>query len=151
MSFSRVASLASAQTPKVGEKAPDFTLVTPTGASVALAKVRAKGATVLVLLRGFPGYPTVSSKYMILWNTVRTSSPKRRTSCLFTPAPQPVSNQQAKEFLAKQADLPSNVKLVVDPDCKRTIMYGLRWGAPHEIAYPSTFVLDARDRSFRKD
>ncbi len=48
--------LAAAQTPAVGAKAPDFTLQTPTGNAVDLAKERAKGTTVLVLLRGFPGY-----------------------------------------------------------------------------------------------
>jgi hypothetical protein len=25
-----------------------------------------------------------------------------------------------------------------------TNLYGLRWGAPHETAYPSTFVLDEK-------
>jgi len=50
----------------------------------------------------------------------------------------------AKEFLAKQAELPSNVFLVTDPDYKVTNQYGLRWDAPHETAYPSTFVLDMK-------
>jgi len=47
---------AAAQTPAIGSKAPDFTLETPTGNSVSLEKERVKGITVLVLLRGFPGY-----------------------------------------------------------------------------------------------
>jgi peroxiredoxin len=55
-------------------------------------------------------------------------------------------DQHAKEFLAKQADLPQNVQLVTDPDYKMTNQYGLRWDAPHETAYPSTFILDRRSK-----
>jgi peroxiredoxin len=62
---------------------------------------------------------------------------------LVYPGPPADLDQHAKEFLAKQADLPSNIKLVVDPDYKMTNLYGLRWDAPHETAYPSTFILDA--------
>ncbi len=43
-----------------------------------------------------------------------------------------------------EADLPSNITLVIDPDYKMTDLYGLRWDAPHETAYPSTFILDAK-------
>ena len=59
--------------------------------------------------------------------------------------PGPVANldEHAKEFLAQQAELPSNIKLVIDPDYKMTNLYGLRWDAPHETAYPATFILDA--------
>jgi O-acetyl-ADP-ribose deacetylase (regulator of RNase III) len=34
--------------------------------------------------------------------------------------------------------LPSNIVLVTDPDYTVTNLYGLRWDAPHETAYPST-------------
>jgi peroxiredoxin len=50
----------------------------------------------------------------------------------------------AKEFLEKQAELPANIVLVTDPDYTVTNRYGLRWDAPHETAYPSTFVLDKK-------
>lgn len=46
------------------------------------------------------------------------------------------------EFLAKQNPLPSNLSLVIDPDYTFTNLYGLRWDAPHETAYPSTFLID---------
>jgi peroxiredoxin Q/BCP len=42
--------------------------------------------------------------------------------------------------------LPPNVTLVTDPDYKVTNLYGVRWNAPEETAYPSTFVLD-KDRT----
>jgi peroxiredoxin len=35
---------------------------------------------------------------------------------------------------------------VVDPDYTFTNAYGLRWDAPRETAYPSTFVIDRARR-----
>jgi peroxiredoxin Q/BCP len=59
---------------------------------------------------------------------------KKVTVVLVYPEPPADFDQHAKEFLAKQSDLPPNTKLVN--------LYGLRWDAPHETAYPSTFILD---------
>jgi peroxiredoxin Q/BCP len=137
--------MAAAQTPAVGAKAPDFTLQTPTGAFVILAKVRAKGTTVLVLLRGFPGYQCpycVKQVHDFVEHSADFAARKANVVLVY-PGPPADLDQHAKEFLAKQADLPSNIKLVIDPDYKMTNMYGLRWDAPHETAYPSTFILDA--------
>jgi thioredoxin-dependent peroxiredoxin len=53
-------------------------------------------------------------------------------------------DQHAKDFLAKQAELPPNIVLVTDPDYTVTNLYGLRWNAFHETAYPSTFILDKK-------
>ena len=140
-----VVGIAAAQTPAVGAKAPDFTLQSPTGVSVNLAKERAKGTTVLVLLRGFPGYQCpycVKQVHDFVEHSADFAS--RKTNVLLVyPGPPADLDQRAKEFLAKQADLPPNIKLVVDPDYKMTNLYGLRWEAPHETAYPSTFILNA--------
>jgi peroxiredoxin Q/BCP len=137
--------MATAQTPASGAKAPDFTLQTPTGSTVKLAKERAKGTTVLVVLRGFPGY---QCPYCIkqVHDFVKHSADfaaREANVLLVYPGPPADIDQRAKEFLAKQVDLPSNITLVVDPDYKMTSVYGLRWNAPHETAYPSTFILDA--------
>jgi len=137
--------MAAAQTPAVGAKAPDFTLQTPTGAFVILAKERAKGTTVLVLLRGFPGYQCpycVKQVHDFVEHSADFAARKANVVLVY-PGPPADLDQHAKEFLAKQADLPSNIKLVIDPDYKMTNLYGLRWDAPHETAYPSTFILDA--------
>ena len=135
---------AVAQTPAVGTKAPDFTLDTPTGNPVSLAKERAKGTTVLVLLRGFPGYQCpYCVKQVHDFVEHSTDFAGRKVNVLLVyPGPPADLDQHAKEFLAKQSDLPPNVKLVIDPDYKMTNLYGLRWDAPHETAYPSTFILD---------
>jgi len=47
---------AQAQIPAQGETAPDFTLQTKTAQSVRLSAQSEKGTTVLVFLRGYPGY-----------------------------------------------------------------------------------------------
>jgi len=138
--------MAAAQTPALGAKAPDFTLQTPTGASVTLAKERATGITVLVVLRGFPGYQCpycVKQVHDFVEHSADFAAQKAKVLLVY-PGPPAALDQHAKEFLAKQADLPSNIKLVIDPDYKMTNQYGLRWDAPHETAYPSTFILDAK-------
>ena len=137
--------LAAAQTPAVGAKAPDFTLQTPTGNAVDLAKERAKGTTVLVLLRGFPGYqcPYCVKQVHDFVEHSADFATKKVNVVLVYPGPPADLDQHAKDFLAKQADLPANIKLLIDPDYKMTNLYGLRWDAPHETAYPSTFILDA--------
>jgi peroxiredoxin Q/BCP len=138
-------AVATAQTPAVGAKAPDFTLQTLTGTPITLAKERAKGTTVLVLLRGFPGYqcPYCERQVHDFVEHSADFAEKKTNVVLVYPGPPANLDQHAKEFLAKQADLPSNIKLVIDPDYKMTNLYGLRWDAPHETAYPSTFILNA--------
>jgi AhpC/TSA family len=46
----------SVKIPAVGAKAPDFTLLTPTGKTVTLSTEQSGHDLVLVILRGFPGY-----------------------------------------------------------------------------------------------
>jgi len=135
---------AVAQTPAVGAKAPDFTLDTPTGDSVSLAEERAKGTTVLVLLRGFPGYqcPYCVRQVHDFVEHSADFADKKVNVLLVYPGPPAELDQHAKEFLAKQPGLPPNIKLVIDPDYKMTNLYGLRWDAPQETAYPATFILD---------
>src|SRR5260370_29892170 len=48
--------LTWAETPDLGQKAPEFTLPTPEGHPLSLSEFTAKGTVVLVVLRGYPGY-----------------------------------------------------------------------------------------------
>ena len=139
---------AWAQTPGVGSKAPDFALSTPKGVSVRLSQDTTKGRTVLVLLRGFPGYqcPYCERQVHDFVEHASDFEARKANILLVYPGPPAELDQHAKEFLAKQAELPSNVKLVIDPDYKMTNLYGLRWDAPHETAYPSTFILDEQGK-----
>ncbi len=137
---------AFAETPKVGDKAPDFTLATPTGAPVQLSKHVQKSTVVLVVLRGFPGYqcPYCQKQVHDFVEHASDFAAKKATVLLVYPGPPADLDQHAKDFLAKQADLPANIILATDPDYKMTNQYELRWDAPHETAYPSTFVLDRK-------
>lgn len=137
---------AVAQVPATGAKAPNFTLLTPTGHPLSLASDTKKGTTVLVILRGFPGYqcPYCVRQVHDFVDHAPDFAAKHVNVLLVYPGPPADLDQHAKEFLAKQADLPQNIQLVTDPDYKVTNQYGLRWDAPHETAYPSTFILNRR-------
>ena len=145
--FVTAVATAGAQTPAMGSQAPDFTLLTPTGSAVHLAMETDKGTTVLVVLRGYPGYqcPYCVRQVHDFVEHSAAFAARHVHVLLVYPGPPAELDQHAKEFLAKQADLPQNIKLVVDPDYKMTNRYGLRWDAPHETAYPSTFILDKHD------
>jgi peroxiredoxin len=137
---------AFAETPGVGAKAPDFTLSTPTGKAVRMSKEQRGHELVLVVLRGFPGYqcPYCVRQVHDFVDHASDFAAKNTRVLLVYPGPPADLDQHAKEFLEKQAELPSNVVLVTDPDYAVTNTYGLRWDAPHETAYPSTFVLNKK-------
>src|SRR5690348_11227839 len=46
----------AAEPPKIGEKAPDFSLKTLDDKTVRLSDLTANGKVVLIVLRGWPGY-----------------------------------------------------------------------------------------------
>lgn len=135
-----------AQAPAVGAKAPDFTLSTPSGKAVRMSSEQRGRGLVLVLLRGYPGYqcPYCVRQVHDFVEHASDFAAKNTRVLLVYPGPPADLDQHAKEFLEKQADLPANVVLVTDPDYKVTNLYGLRWDAPHETAYPSTFLLDKK-------
>jgi thioredoxin-dependent peroxiredoxin len=139
-------ALAFAETPAVGAKAPDFALSTPTGKAIRMSRVQRGHDLVLVILRGFPGYqcPYCVRQVHDFIDHASEFKAKNTRILLVYPGPPGDLDQHAKEFLAKQTGLPSNVFLVTDPDYTVTNQYGLRWDAPHETAYPSTFILNKK-------
>ena len=138
------ATSAQGQTPAVGQIAPDFTLQTTKGQAVNLSTQTGKGTTVLIFLRGYPGYqcPFYQKQAHDFITHAADFAAKKANVLLVYPGPPADLDQHAREFLAKQAALPSNVVLVTDPDYKATNLYSLRWDAPNETAYPTTFILD---------
>lgn len=137
-------SFTVAETPDVGSKAPDFTLSTPEGVPVRLSDLTAKGRVVLIALRGYPGYQCPYCQRQAHDFQVKADkfAAQGVQLLLVYPGPPDSLDKRAQEFLAKVGTLPANFHLVIDPDYKFTNQYGLRWDAPHETAYPSTFVLD---------
>jgi peroxiredoxin len=133
----------AAQTPAVGQKALPVALSTPDGHMVRLSELTARGPVALVVLRGFPGYQCpycVKQVHDFVEHADQFAAAGLQVLLVY-PGPPTELDQHAKEFLAKQNPLPKNLHLVIDPDYGFTNSYGLRWDAPHETAYPSTFLI----------
>lgn len=134
---------APAKIPAVGDKAPDFSLMDLEGKAVSLATLNADSPVVLVVLRGYPGYQCPICSIQVGGLVSRAADLQQAHAKVVMVYPGPAENleQRAKEFL-KGKSLPDNFVYVTDPDYKFTEAYGLRWNAPRETAYPSTFVID---------
>lgn len=136
-----IAQSAVGATPKVGESAPDFSLSTMAGKSIRLSDATSKGPVVLVLLRGYPGYQCPYCNRQVQ-EFIRRSADFSGSQVIFVyPGPM----VRAREF-ATDKSMPSHFEMALDPDFKFTEMYGLRWNAPDETSYPSTFVIDAKGK-----
>lgn len=149
LAFASVLPLAAASPPTVGEKARDFTLSTPEGKHVRLSGVMAQGPVVLVVLRGYPGYqcPYCNRQVQDFIQNAQGFAGADAHVVLVYPGPAQDLGAKANEFLADKK-LPGNFDLVLDPDYEVTNLYGLRWDAPHETAYPSTFLIDKQGTIF---
>jgi peroxiredoxin len=133
----------AAAPPAVGEKALEFTLSTPEGKSVRLSDVMSKGPVVLVVLRGYPGYqcPYCNRQVQDFIQKAQGFAEAGARVVLVYPGPPQDLGARANEFLTDKK-LPDNIELLLDPGYGFTNLYGLRWDAPHETAYPSTFLID---------
>lgn len=131
--------------PKVGDKAADFTLKTIAGEEVSLAKSYAKNPVVLVVLRGWPGYqcPICTRQVSELLSQQEALKSHGAQVLLVYPGPAKQLTDHAKEFVNGK-NLPEHFAFVTDPDYTMVNAWQLRWDAPKETAYPSTFVIDRR-------
>lgn len=136
---------AAQATPNVGDKATDFTLQSLDGATVRLSDEVARGPVVLVVLRGWPGYncPFCTRQFGdYLKNAANFEKSGARVLFVY-PGPSDGLKAHADAFTAT-TPLPAGYRMLLDPGYTFTNAYGLRWNAPKETAYPSTFVLDAK-------
>ncbi len=131
----------------VGDEAPDFALL-PLGAmgvedQVSLAKQLETGPVVLVVLRGYPGYQCPACSQQVAQFVAKAKALKAASAQVLLVYPGPSDQLQTKagEFLG-ETKLPPDFTLLIDPDYDFTTQYALRWDAPNETAYPSTFVID---------
>lgn len=130
-------------TPKVGEKAHEFTLAALDGGKVSLSGQLARGPVVLVMLRGWPGYqcPFCTRQFGdYLTNADAIGKAGARVVFVY-PGPAAGLADHAKAFTEGKG-MPPVFTFLTDPDYRFTNLYGLRWDAPKETSYPSTFVLD---------
>lgn len=144
-------ALAQAQTNsaplKVGDKAPDFTLKSLDDQTVRLSELTAKGNVVLVVLRGWPGYQCpICDRQVHDFIASETAFTEAKAQLIFVyPGPANDLKAHAEEFKNwRGKQWPNEFLYVLDPDYTMVNAYGLRWDAPRETAYPSTFVLDKK-------
>lgn len=145
-------TFAQTAPPDVGQKAHDFSLRTPEGAEVRLSSLLRQGSVALIVLRGYPGYqcPYCQRQVHDFIHNASGFANAGAVILLVYPGPHADLGQRAQEALAHEP-LPANIHLVIDPDYTFTNLYGLRWNAPAETAYPSTFLLNrAGSVFFRK-
>jgi peroxiredoxin len=136
-------SVAAPLPPAVGQKAPDFELTDVMGKKVRLSSVVSTGPVVLVVLRGYPGYtcPFCTKQVHDYVQHAGDFEQAGYHVVFVYPGPPSGLDSHAKEFLA-DAQFPDSFKMLLDPGYSFTNAYGLRWDAPHETAYPSTFLLN---------
>ena len=131
--------------PKVGDQAPDFTLKTLDDQIVRLSDLTAKGKVVLVVLRGWPGYqcPICSRQVQDYIASASAFATARGRVVMVYPGPADDLKAHATEFL-KNKQWPKEFVYLTDPGFNMVNAYGLRWDAPNETAYPSTFVINEK-------
>ncbi len=132
-----------AATPTVGDRAPDFQLSNVEGKVVRLSDLTSRGPIVLIVLRGYPGYqcPYCNRQVQDFLQKAPGVSAAGVHVVMVYPGPPQDLERRATEFLSRKV-LPANFDLLLDPGYEFTSRYGLRWDAPNETAYPSSFVLD---------
>ncbi|MBI5768091.1 MAG: redoxin domain-containing protein [Verrucomicrobia bacterium] len=138
--------LRAAEVPKVGDPAPAFTLNGLDDSTVRLADFTTRGSVVLVVLRGWPGYQCpLCDRQVNEFIAARGAFAEAKTQVIFVyPGPAADLQSRAAEFRTmKGREWPAEYRYALDPDYAMVRAYGLRWDAPRETAYPSTFVIDA--------
>lgn len=144
--FAAVMALTAASVEK-GQVAPDFALRSLKGAEVRLSEELKHGPVAVVVLRGFPGYQCPLCNRQ-MQDFIKNQKMFEGERVLFIyPGPPDNLEARAKEFAADKS-LPENFDLLLDPDYKFTNSYGLRWDAPKETAYPSTYLIGKDGKVF---
>ena len=137
----------AAEPPAVGGKASDFALKTIDDLEMRLSKLTAKGTVVLVVLRGWPGYqcPICDQQVHDFIASASAFADAKVQLVFVYPGPADGLKSHAWEFKGwKGKQWPQDFIYVLDPAYTLVNAYNLRWDAPHETAYPSTFVLDGK-------
>ena len=141
--FSARSEAAASTPPKVGERAPNFTLRTLDDRAVELKTLVDQQPVVLVVLRGWPGYQCPLCARQVHDFVTKAAEFKQRGArvVMIYPGPAEQLMARADEFL-RDKQWPAEFLFLLDPDYSFTNAYRLRWDAKKETAYPSTFVLE---------
>ena len=140
--FAGVLAARAATPPQVGDDAPAFTLKTLDDQPVDFAQVSAGRTTVLVLLRGWPGYqcPFCTLQVHEYIEHAADFAARKVDIVLVYPGPADDLRAHAQEF-TKGKSWPPGFHFVLDPDYAFTNSQGLRWDQKGETSYPSTFII----------
>lgn len=138
--------------PAVGAVAKDFKLPGLGEDPVELGKLAEQGPVVVVVLRGWPGYqcPACMKQFASFAEHAKEFLELKASVVFIYPGPEEGLRGHAEEFLRGEKP-PEPFVIALDPGYKFTTIWNLRWEAPSETAYPSTFILDAQRKVlFRK-
>jgi peroxiredoxin len=126
-----------------GDNAIDFTLQSVAEEKIQLSTLNNNNPLVLIVLRGWPEYQCpVCSRQVGQFIDMADKFQKLGANVLMIyPGPSNVLKEKAQEF-TEDFTFPDNFHFALDPDYSMVNKYGLRWNAPRETAYPSTFVID---------
>lgn len=127
----------------VGDKAIDFKLKTIQGEKAQLSKLNKGNPVVLVVLRGWPEYqcPVCTRQVGGLLEVAEKFENYDAKILMVYPGPSDQLQEHAKEF-TEDFDFPKDFYFTIDPGYTMINKYGLRWDAPKETAYPSTYVIN---------
>jgi peroxiredoxin len=145
-----MSSLAAAQMspatqpapPAVGEKLRDFTLKGLDGKPITLSELNKSGPVVVIMLRGWVGYqcPICTQQVAGFFGKAEEFRAAGANVVMIYPGSADLVQGKAEEFVTGKT-IPNGFHFVIDPDLKTVTQYALRWNAPNETAYPSTFVI----------
>lgn len=129
--------------PESGDKAIAFKTTDLEGKTFEFQPDKTGRWSVLVFLRGYPGYQCPLCKRQVgeLLSKADELANARADIVFVYPGVTKELTDRSKEFLA-QTKLPTGFTLVIDRDYEVVNAYHVRWEAPRETAYPSTFVID---------
>lgn len=140
--FSGIAVAQQFNKVEMNKPALDFSLKTIQGAKLTLSEIYNHQPVVLVVLRGWPGYqcPVCTKQVGSLVDDKDKFAELGAAVLMVYPGPSDELQNHAKEF-SEDFSFPENFYFALDPDYSMINKYGLRWDAPNETAYPSTFVI----------
>ncbi|MBS1826843.1 MAG: AhpC/TSA family protein [Acidobacteria bacterium] len=132
-----------AGSPVVGESLPDFTLTSTRGKAVRLSELTAGSPVALIVLRGYPGYQCPLCQRQV-HDFVKHAAAFEEAGVKLVfvyPGPPDALDTKATQFL-QDKNFPDSFEMLLDPGYEFTNLFGLRWDAPKETAYPSTFLIE---------
>ena len=140
-----LASLVNAGPPGPGETIADISLPSVRGGNLGLKDLLSKGPTVLVVLRGYPGYqcPFCQRQLQDFVQHSRDFSEAKARVVFVYPGPSGDLDKRAMEAL-KDKSFPPEYEMLLDAGYAFTNLNHIRWNGANETAYPTIFLVNAK-------